>query len=134
MAQAETVSLNDLTSLFAVKNEVRPEGRVLLYFWASWCSDCKEKLKQLPALQKEFPGIQVLTVNGDRDAEKGRAFAESESVALPVYRDESKNLVKVLKLFGVPAWALLEKEAAGWAVRKSSVGVDLGEVRQELGR
>ncbi len=99
---AEPVPLEKLKAVRQAAPELKE--KVLLYFWASWCPDCREKLGgPLQALAKEFPKATVLTVNADRDAEKGLAYAEEKKIGLPVYRDEDKTLTKELKLFGVPA-------------------------------
>jgi thiol-disulfide isomerase/thioredoxin len=112
-------------------------NQVLLYFWASWCPDCREKLShgELQALQRDFPKIKILTVNADREESRGKNFSDSEKLTLPVYRDDEKTLAKTLKLFAVPAWAILEKSANGqWTVRKSSTGSDISDMRSELTR
>lgn len=132
-ARAETVPIEKLKALREAPATVK--DKVLLYFWASWCPDCREKLGgPLPGLAKEFPQASVLTVNADRDAEKGLAYAEEKKLGLPVYRDEEKEITKQLKLFGVPAWAVLEKGKDGkFQLVKGSTGSDLAQVRAALG-
>lgn len=130
---AQSVPVEKLKPLLQEKQGL--EGRVLLYFWASWCPDCREKLAgPLRELAGEFPSATMLTVNADRDEGKGKSYAEENKIGLPVYRDEEKALTKALKLFAVPAWAVVEKTAGGWMLLGSSTGSDLAEIRKVLRR
>jgi|GEM_PF-5513306 len=128
-ARGEPVPIEKLKAVRHAVPELKE--KVLLYFWASWCPDCREKLGgPLPELAKEFPKASVLTVNADRDEEKGLAYAEEKKLALPVYRDEEKVLTRALKVFGVPAWAVVEKKKDGsFALLKAATGSDLAAIR-----
>lgn len=132
-ARAETIPVDQLRPLSQAAPELKQ--KVLLYFWASWCPDCREKLGgPLPELAKEFPQASVLTVNADREESKGIAYAKNNNLSLPVYRDENKDLTKQLKLFGVPAWAVVEKDKNGsFVLVKASTGSDLNTIRSLLG-
>lgn len=114
-----------------VLHGVRPDGEhpnVLLYFWATWCSDCKEKLSgPLQKLGAEI-GIPVLLVATDKDAEKARAFLSDRKVALPSVHDVSKELRKSLKAFSVPSWAVLRKTSSGFEILGRDSGGDLKKI------
>ncbi len=130
----EKISLSGLKPIANV-TPIEKEQKVFLYMWASWCPDCRDKLTKgtLENLQKEFPKVRVITINSDRDAARGKSFAEDEKLNVPVYRDDSKTLVKSLKLFAVPAWAVLEKNASGeWLVKSTATGSDLEEIKKEI--
>lgn len=47
---------------------------VVLNFWASWCPPCLEELPTLIQLQQQMPGITVLAVSFDQDADAYRQF------------------------------------------------------------
>ena len=132
MASAQAgEKLENLKPLLNPKAEMG--DKALVYFWASWCPDCREKLSGVvPNLKKEFPKVSVITVNGDREEAKGKKFAEDEKLDLPVYRDENKDLTKSLKLFAVPAWAVLQKKNGEWLAVKSGTGFELSEVKKIL--
>ena len=131
----DIVNLSSLTELKNASSLEKIEGNILVYFWASWCPDCREKLGgALGKLQTELPGVHVLTVNTDREESKGLGFIESEKISLPVYRDKERALSKALKLFAVPAWAVLKKGKEGWKVLMSSTGSDLATIKQQLQR
>ena len=106
--------------------------RKLLYFWASWCPDCREKLRtDLPRLQKEH-NIDIVTVNLDQDLARGKHFIEQEQMMLPVIRDEEKVLRKQLSIFAVPAWGIVEQVAGQWEIVKAASGSNMEEIRDAL--
>ena len=118
-------------------SKISDESKLFLYFWATWCPDCRDKLTHgtLVDLQKEFPKISVITVNSDSDEMRGKTFSENEKIGLPVFRDEEKSLTKSLKIFALPSWAILEKSSEGkWIVRMHSTGSDLADIRSELNK
>ena len=105
------------------------KDKMVLYFWATWCPDCKEKL------EKEFPSATLpantalVTVNTDKEAERAAHFVEKEKMGFTVIRDKDKVLTKALKLFSVPSWAVLKKEANGsWNIIESGSGGDLKKI------
>ena len=133
----ESISVEKLKALANADNlieNLRAGDKVFVYFWASWCPECREKLSgDLQRLQANYPKFKFITVNADRDPAKGLLFAESEKLKLPIYRDDDKSLTKSLKLFAVPAWAVLEKSQAGtWQARMASTGADLASIEIEL--
>ena len=108
--------LEELGDLSGAKwNNSGGKRKVLLYFWASWCTDCKSKLKgDLHAMTKKFQDLAVVTVNIDQDIERARHYVEKESVKLPVLRDDAKSFRKMLKVFSVPHWAVFERVNGDW--------------------
>jgi cytochrome c biogenesis protein CcmG/thiol:disulfide interchange protein DsbE len=61
--QGQTVSLD------------RYRGKtVVLNFWASWCPPCLEEFPSLMQLQQQVPGVVVLAVSFDTDADAYRQY------------------------------------------------------------
>ncbi len=89
------------------------KDKLLVVLWATWCPDCKSKLKgELKALASD-PEIQVLAVNTEKNLKRVRAFIEKEKISVPVAYDTGRDLRKSLELFAVPSWAVLQKGAEG---------------------
>ncbi len=98
------------------------KNRLLMYFWATWCTDCKVKLqKDLPAF-KVPENSQIITINTDKDMERAKHFIEKESLSVNVVRETDKSLSKTLKVFSVPFWAVLERDGESWKVVDSKSG------------
>ena len=104
----------------------------VLYFWASWCPDCRDKLDG--KIQKlENDNIEIMTINVDRKAKKGVKFVEETGLKLPVLRDEEKIVRKHFKVFSVPSWAVLKRDSnKKWNLIKVSGGSDLEAIKENL--
>ncbi len=79
---------------------------VLLFFWAHWCSDCRNDAPVVARLQKQFPGLAIVGptqhygyVEGGADAPAAQETAYIEKVrkqlfstfAVPVNEENFKN-------------------------------------------
>lgn len=49
-------------------------GQHIVMFWASWCGDCKEATPAVVELQREYQGLQWITISLDNEAEKARQY------------------------------------------------------------
>lgn len=130
----ETISAETMSTLTKLDGSVFPieSPRAFVYFWATWCPDCKEKL------HKEFPTMQLpsdvtlVTINTDKDLGRAKNYVEKENLKLPVVRDNNKELAKRLKVFSVPFWAILEKAGAGWQVVDAEAGGNFDKAKAAL--
>lgn len=101
----------------------------LVYFWASWCPDCRGKLRgDLVKFVKERPGLELVTVNLDRDFKKGKRFLDEEKLKFSVIRDDDKIFRKRFDVYAVPGWALLKKTGANWELVESATGSDMEKI------
>lgn len=73
----------------------------LIYFWASWCPDCKAKFKKdLSGYQNAH--VDFITLSIEDNKEKIAKFIAKENLKYPVYFDVNRQLQKDLKVFSVP--------------------------------
>lgn len=68
--QAQTVSLDQYRG-----------KTVVLNFWASWCPPCLEEFPSLEQLQQQVPGVVVLAVSFDTDADAYRQYLADNHLA-----------------------------------------------------
>lgn len=89
------------------------KDKLLVVLWATWCPDCKAKLKgELKNLALN-PKIDVLALNTEKNFKRVQEFMREENVSLPVAYDKQNNFRKQLELFTVPAWAVFTKKTDG---------------------
>jgi peroxiredoxin len=69
-AQAQAVSLPDftLTDINGGQFQLREhlgKGTIVISFWATWCSPCKQLLTRLEKMRQENPDLLVLAISVD---------------------------------------------------------------------
>jgi thiol-disulfide isomerase/thioredoxin len=97
------------TSVDAFRGEV-----VVLNLWATWCAPCREEMPSLSRLQARFADapVRVVALSVDRaPAERVKEFMDTVGVSnLSVYRDPTVKAARLLKVLGLPATLLLDRE------------------------
>ena len=87
---------------------------VLLNIWATWCAPCREEMPALDRLQQTLggPDFEVVALSidsGGMDAVR-RFYGEIGIRALAPYVDPSMRAGAALRIIGVPATLLLDRE------------------------
>lgn len=108
-------------------------NKLLVYFWATWCSECRGHIKNmLPKLQEKNK-FEIITIVMDKDLERATQYITKESVKLKAFRDPDKKLSGPLKVFSVPVWAVFEKQKNEWKLVASQAGSDDQQMLKALG-
>jgi peroxiredoxin len=108
--QAPSHSLRALdgtsTSIQSLRGQV-----VVLNFWASWCSPCRNELRQLQDWTKSLDAsrTRVLAVSIDRDLRKAEKFVKQTGLDLPFYHDGPEGLAKSLDIPALPCTVVLDR-------------------------
>lgn len=104
--------------------------RVLLMFWATWCSPCR---KEMPLVQAAFAkyqahGFAVIAVNVGDDAEDANKFLKQFDLKFPVILDKNGNTAERFQVVGLPTNYFID--SAG-VIRAEILGNDLTAERLE---
>jgi thiol-disulfide isomerase/thioredoxin len=87
---------------------------VVLNLWATWCAPCREEMPSLDRLQARFADqdVVVLALSVDRaGSERVREFLDEVGVQhLHVYRDPKAAATRALKVPGLPATLLVDRQ------------------------
>ena len=114
---------DDLTFLDTDNNQISLKNYkgnlILLNFWATWCSPCKEEMPSLNNLQKEkyLDNLKIFPINiGKDNLEKSLNFFENLNIKdLKIYFDSPISLAKKLQLRGIPTSILINKDGFEFA-------------------
>ena len=87
---------------------------VLLNLWATWCAPCRKEMPGLSKLQGELGGdsFEVVALSVDR---KGLAASQKflnsiDAKELALYNDETAKTLQKLKVIGLPATLLIDRD------------------------
>ncbi len=72
------------------------KGPVMIGFWATWCSPCKEEMKEMQKIHDKYKaqGFTYLALNQDnqKSLSKVNAYISSHSYNFPVVLDTDKKI------------------------------------------
>ena len=92
---------------------------VIINFWATWCTPCKNEMPSLDTLQQDtsFKNLQVFAVNMEQpNTIKTKKFFDDLNIKeLEIFFDRDLNFVKEFKLRGVPTTILINKKGEEFA-------------------
>ena len=92
---------------------------ILLNFWATWCSPCKEEMPSLDKLQtnSELNNLKIFPINvGQDNLEKSSKFFNDLKIKnLNFFFDSPITLAKKFKLRGIPTSILINKDGFEFA-------------------
>jgi peroxiredoxin len=85
---------------------------VLVNFWASWCSPCRQ---ELPLLNKIFTryraaGFTLLAISVDDDRKNAEAMLKRLELHFPTLFDGNKNVVRLYGVDTMPATLLIDRD------------------------
>ncbi len=85
---------------------------VLLNYWASWCSPCREEMPLLDAFYQEHQseGFTLIAINVSESAIAAADYVEEHGYTFPVWSDPAGNSMIEIGISGLPASLLLDRE------------------------
>ena len=93
----ETVKLSDLCE----------QAAVLVNLWATWCPPCREEMKSIDTIYKEYKdkGLVVLGVNMtyQDDSSKIAPFIAEQGLIFPILLDQTGAIGRAYQLYSLPS-------------------------------
>ncbi|MBI5888741.1 MAG: TlpA family protein disulfide reductase [Deltaproteobacteria bacterium] len=110
--QASDIVMMDLAGHTFMIKDLKGQA-VILHFWASWCSPCREELPALEKIHQEFKdgGLTVLAVSIEDSADlaKMTGLAASLGATFPVYATRRDADAGRYWSLGVPVTYFIDK-------------------------
>ena len=98
--------------------------KVILNFWASWCSPCKIELPHIQEVYEKFRDgdeVTVITVAGsESDENEIRAFIKMKGFTFPVLLDSTESTFNRYNLTSIPKTFFLDKNGV---IKKVQLGM-----------
>jgi len=80
---------------------------VLLNFWASWCSPCREEMPAMERIYREYKdqGFEILALNSTHQDSRQKAivFADELGLSFPILFDEDGSASKQYQIQALPS-------------------------------
>jgi thiol-disulfide isomerase/thioredoxin len=80
---------------------------VMLVFWASWCTNCRDEIPHLSKLNADH--FKVIAVNEGESAWKTKRFMSMNNIDYQVALDSDGVVAKAFQVPGVPACVILNR-------------------------
>ncbi len=110
--KAGEFTLSDLNGKTFISKDMLAGKRVVINFWAAWCSTCKEEIPQLQEFQKKNQADDVLFIGinvGDK-ATKAKKFQDRYHYPYLVLLDRDKSVTKGYGVTSVPQTLILDNQ------------------------
>ncbi|MBC8018419.1 MAG: TlpA family protein disulfide reductase [Verrucomicrobia bacterium] len=105
------VSLEDLGGRsLRIPDDVRGKV-VILHFWASGCSSCREEMPAMESLIARYGkrGLTILAINVGQRKDTVKAFVEGLKVSYPILLDPYKNMAREYGVADMPRTCILDR-------------------------
>ncbi len=85
---------------------------VMINFWASWCSPCRQELPLLNKLYAQYraAGFTLLAVNVDDNRKDAEAMLKRLALRFPTLFDDSKTVAKLYGVDTMPATLVIDRD------------------------
>lgn len=135
-AEVKSLSISDIESLkplgsMTAAHKLSPKDKIL-YFWATWCPDCKEKLTSVFKRSALFDKYDIYLIATDKDHEKIQHYQKKNSVEDRVFLDEERALQKKLGVFSVPTIVRLKTSGTGLVITAQQAGGNIDPILKEI--
>jgi peroxiredoxin len=85
---------------------------VLINFWASWCSPCRQELPSLNKVYTQYrsAGFALLAVNVDDNRKDAEAMLKRLGLRFPTLFDNGKSVAKLYGVDTMPATLVIDRD------------------------
>jgi peroxiredoxin len=109
---------------------------VLVNFWASWCTPCREEMPHIVRAWRESDGLVVVAVNLQENSEQVRQFADEYGMNFPVVIDRRGQVAEAWRIGGpvegIPSSYFID--ADGVVQARVFGPIDADRIEEELAR
>jgi thiol-disulfide isomerase/thioredoxin len=99
---------------------------VLLQFWTTWCTYCRQDQPVVDAIVHDFAdkGLVVLAVDVGESKKKVKQFLEGSPRACKIVLTEDTNLAAIFAANSYPVYVLIDREGKIAGTQRGAAGED----------
>lgn len=107
---------------------------VLVDFWATWCSPCRDELPHLQRLSRELAndGLVVVGVSVDRESDNVRSFVRRLGLTFPIVHDEQHVVADRYRPTTMPTSYIIDRDGVVRFVHQGFQSSDVATIEREL--
>ncbi len=107
-------TLQDLEGNDVKLSKLLEKGPVMISFWATWCSPCKEEMKKMFPVYEKYKdrGFTYIAINQDnqKSVSKVKSYINANGYSFPVVLDPDKSVFESYSGVGIPYSLLISKD------------------------
>lgn len=86
--------------------------KIVLNFWASWCTSCIEELPLLHTLQEQNKGknVEFIAINSGENKKRVKKFLKRYSFNYKILMDPKKSVADVYNIENLPQTVILDEK------------------------
>jgi len=108
---------------------------VIVHFWATWCSMCKDEMDLLNAFAADFSDIEVLAISEDNSsAEAVSRFFEGKKLYFNVLLDEKGRVADEYKNYKIPETYFVDRNGSFVYKESGAISWNSVKIREEIAK
>lgn len=104
-------TLPDLDGMPVTLGRYLGKKPVLLFFWATWCPECKKAIPEINAMTADPSDgrLQILGIDFRESREKAAIAVKTRGIRFPVLLDERGQVARAYGVVGIPTYILIDR-------------------------
>ena len=127
---------DDLEGNPVTLSKLLQKGPVMISFWATWCTPCKEEMKKMQDIYEKYKGegFSYIAINQDdqKSVCKVKSYISAKNYTFIVVLDTDKKIFEAYSGTGVPYSLLINKNKEIVAKHIGYVTGDEVKIEQEI--
>ncbi|HEX5459156.1 MAG TPA: TlpA disulfide reductase family protein [Steroidobacteraceae bacterium] len=84
---------------------------VMINFWASWCSPCRQEMPLLDSIYRKYKdmGFELIGVNVEPDPKSANAWLKATPVSYPILYDPQSKVSQLYQVQAMPTTVIIDR-------------------------